>query len=146
MARQLTEKDSRDSLEDHITKKGMGIYNRYGPKIGWPELQLILDDPEFVRYPCRIEFDIEPLQPGECAYPRPDSERPEDGFTMIVHPKFANFLNFAPHVVLYQIAVINYGDFANAEDAENFGASALGISRDEYYTELCRLADLIENV
>jgi len=36
---------------------------------------------------------------------------------------------------------VNYGDFATPEDAEAFGAAALGLSPDEYYHEICELAD-----
>ncbi len=42
------------------------------------------------------------------------------------------------------LGLVNYGEFATAEDAETFGAAALGISRDEYYASLCELADAIE--
>lgn len=39
--------------------------------------------------------------------------------------------------------LINYGEFALPEDAETFGASALGLSKDEYYATLCEMADEI---
>jgi len=37
--------------------------------------------------------------------------------------------------------VINYGPFAMADDAEAFGAQALGLSREAYYQALCQMAD-----
>jgi hypothetical protein len=117
------------------------IFAKYGPRIGWKELQLILRDRECVRYPCEIAFDAAPLLDGEFAHPVPKSERPEDGFTMFVHPLFMTQLERVPHLVLYQIVLVNYGEFASPEDAEIFGASALGISKDEYYETLCELAD-----
>ena len=46
-----------------------------------------------------------------------------------------------PALVLYQLVLVNYGEFASAEDAETFGAAVLGISRDEYYQTLCEMAD-----
>ena len=36
---------------------------------------------------------------------------------------------------------MHYGEFASADNAETFGASALGISKDEYYEALCEMAD-----
>jgi hypothetical protein len=45
--------------------------------------------------------------------------------------------------VFYQLVRVNYGEFASADDAEVFGASALGLSRDAYYESLCQLADQI---
>jgi len=44
-------------------------------------------------------------------------------------------------LVLYQLVLVNYGEFASARDAEVFGAAALGLDLDQYYAELCELAD-----
>jgi len=46
-----------------------------------------------------------------------------------------------PLLVLYQLVLVNYGVFAAPEDAEAFGAAALGLERDEYYHRVCQLAD-----
>jgi hypothetical protein len=46
-------------------------------------------------------------------------------------------------LVLYQLVLVNYGEFASADDAETFGASALGLSKDDYYRNLCEMADAI---
>ena len=71
----------------------------------------------------------------------PNGDRPEDGFTICVHPLFMIRLDQVPHLVLYQLVLVNYGEFASPEDAETLGSSALGISREEYYRMLCDLAD-----
>ena len=60
---------------------------------------------------------------------------------MYVHPFFMSQLDQVPLLVLYQLVLVNYGAFAVPEDAETFGAAALGLARDEYYHALCRLAD-----
>jgi hypothetical protein len=46
-----------------------------------------------------------------------------------------------PYLVLYQLVLVNYGEFASADDAETFGAAVLGFSQPEYYHALCELAD-----
>ena len=71
----------------------------------------------------------------------PKSDQPEDGFTIYVHPYFLARPEMIPYLVLYQLVLVNYGEFATAEDAEVFGASALGLSQEEYYSTLCQLAD-----
>lgn len=48
-----------------------------------------------------------------------------------------------PYLLLYQLVLANYGDFACADDAETFGANAPGLSKDEYYRALCEMADEI---
>jgi len=141
MAIQLTADAARQSLNEHVATRGREIHGKYGPHIGWPELRQILEDRSCVRYPCEIVFDAGPLEPGEFAHPVAKGERPEDGFTMHVHPFFLTQLECVPGLVLYQLVLVNYGEFASADDAETFGAAVLGISRDEYYQILCEMAD-----
>ncbi len=143
MARQLTEADARHSLAEHARAKGYALYHRYGTPIGIEALRAILDDRELIRYPCTIVFGAEALEPGECAYPVPLSEKPEDGFTITVHPLLADHPDWVVHVVLYQMVAVNYGDFASPADAEAFGAAALGLTEDQYYARLCTLADAV---
>jgi hypothetical protein len=143
MAIQLTAEDARQSLNGHVAAKGREIRAKYGPHIGWKELLRILEDRACVRYPCEVIFDAGPLNLGEFAHPAAKGERPEEGFMMFVHPVFLAQLERVPGLVLYQLVLVNYGEFASADDAEVFGAAALGISRDEYYQILCGLADEI---
>lgn len=139
-----TAEDGRQSLNAHVAAKGDEIRAKYGPRIGWAELLRILQDRTCVRYPCDIVFDAAPLQPGEFAYPVARGEKPEDGFDLYVHPYFMMQPDRVPYLVLYQLVLVNYGGFASAEDAEIFGACALGLPREEYYETLCALADEID--
>jgi len=143
MATRLTADDVRQPLNAHVAAKGAEVCAKYGPGLGWRELQRLLEDRAAVRYPCAVAFDAAPLEPGEFAHPVARGERPEDGYTIFVHPYFMTQLEAVPGLVLYQLVLVNYGEFASADDAETFGAAALGISRDEYYERLCALADEI---
>ena len=136
-----TPAEAKRSLNDHVADKGMELRAKYGPQIGWRELQQVLLDRALVRYPCEISFTAEGLREGEFAYPYPKGETPEDGFIVRVHPLFMTELHLVPHLVLYQLVAVNYGDFASAADAETFGAAALGLEPDAYYQTICRLAD-----
>jgi hypothetical protein len=144
VSKQLTADDARQSLSAHVAARGAEIFAKYGPRIGWNELQRLLEDRACVRYPCAIAFDAASLQPGECAWPKANSDRPEDGFVIYIHPLFMTRLDRVAHLALYQLVVVNYGEFASSDDAEIFGAAALGISREQYYQDLCALADLLE--
>ena len=143
MSKQLTIEDGRQSLSAHVAAKGEEIRAKYGPHIGWPELLQILDDRSCVRYPCEIVFDATSLEEGELAYPLARSERPEEGFTIYVHPYFATQLARVPFLVLYQLVLVNYGAFASADDGEIFGSSVLGLAKEHYYHALCQAADEI---
>lgn len=139
----LTLETAKESLAAHIAEKGAEIRSKYGPAIGWAQLQHILQDRDFVRYPCEIAFDADPLLPDECAFPLPLGDRPEDGFRLCVHPYFATEPSRVPVLALYQLVSVNYGAFASPEDAEAFGAAVLGVTTDEYYEALCAMADEI---
>jgi hypothetical protein len=141
MERKLTVEDARQSLAAHAAEKGVELREKYGPHIGWNELRRILEDRSVVRYPCEIVFDASGLLEGEFAHPFPNSERPEDGFKIHLHPLFMTQLAQVPLLVLYQLVLVNYGEFASADDAESFGAAALGIDKEQYYESLCELAD-----
>jgi hypothetical protein len=145
MSKQLPTDDFRQPLNVRVAAKGEEIFQKYGPRIGWNELVRILEDRGCVRYPCEIVFDAAPLGPGEFAHPVPKGDRPEDGFFMHVHPAYLSQRDSAPLLVLYQLVLVNYGEFASADDAETFGAAALGLSKDDYYAQLCELADPISS-
>jgi hypothetical protein len=125
----------------HVAAKAFDIRAKYGPHIGWNQVLRILEDRTCVRYPCEVVFDSTPLEDGEFAHPEPKGERPEEGFTIFVHPYFALQPERLPSLVLYQIVLVNYGDFASPDDAEVFGSGILGISKEEYYQAICAMAD-----
>jgi hypothetical protein len=141
MAQQLTADDAKQSLTAHVETKGVEVFMKYGPTLDWAALQRLLLDRTYVRYPVEIAFDDAELLPGEFAQPVQQGERPEDGFTMCVHPVYQTQLDLVPALVLYQLVAVNYGVFASSDDAETFGAAALGLTRDEYYALVCDAAD-----
>ena len=143
MAKKLTVEDAKQFVTDHAAARGSEIYKKYGPQIEWHELLHILEDRTCCRYPCEVIFDSSQLEPGEFAQPVRKGECSEDGFTIHVHPHFMAQLERIPYLVLFQLAVVNYGEFATPEDAEIFGANALGMPRDLYYEVLCAMADEI---
>jgi hypothetical protein len=146
MEQKLTVEDARQSLNSHAVEKGLQLREKYGPNIGWKELRRILEDRSVVRYPCEIVFDAAGLLDGEFAHPLPNTEQPEDGFKIHMHPLFMTQLDQVPLLLLYQLVLVNYGEFASPDDAESFGAAALGIDKEDYYRALCELADQIGGV
>ena len=130
-------------MESHAAAKGAEMREKFGPSLGWGQLLKILNDRTVVRYPCEILFDDVGLIDGECAHAQANGEQPGEGFTIFVHPFFAASPPQAVALVLYQLVLVNYGTFASSDDAEALGAAALGISKDEYYHELCQIADQI---
>jgi len=139
-----TTTEARQSLNDHVAGKGAEIHAKYGPIIGWNEIERILQDPEVVRYPCTIAFSTDGLEEGEFAYAHPLGETPEEGFVIRVHPLYVTCLSKVPHLVLYHLVAVNYGEFASIDDAETFGSAALGMDKEDYYHAVCQLADQLQ--
>jgi hypothetical protein len=145
MAQQLTAEDARQSLTAHVEAKGIEVFLKFGPRLGWAELQRLLQDRIYVRYPVETKFDATQLLPGEFAHAAQRGDRPENGFTLSLHPLLGLGLELEQAIAaaLYQLVAVNYGEFASAEEAETFGAAALGLTRDEYYGMLCEIADRV---
>lgn len=142
MARELKKAEARQHLTAEVAAQGQEIARDYAP-IDWERLQQLLSDRRYVRYPCELRFEAEPLLPGEFAHPVRRGERPEDGFVLYLHPHYASQLPLVPYLVLHQLVLINFGDSATADDAETFGALALGLSKENYYQALCELSNQI---
>jgi hypothetical protein len=140
MARRLKTQNSRQELETRIAAEASIIRERYGPRLDWSQLLVLLEDRACVRFPCEIRFDAEPLLPGEFAHVVARGLREEDGFTIYLHPFYALQLDQAVYLVLHQLVRVNHGNGAGPDDAETFGALALGVAKAEYYRTLCRLS------
>ena len=102
----------------------------------------LLDDRQYVRYPVRLCFDARPLQPGEFAYAQMVAEgQPDQGFILFVHSHFESSPSVLPMLIAYHLVCVNYGDIADHEAAEVFGATLLGMDPETYYQMLCQLVD-----
>jgi hypothetical protein len=140
MARELKTEQVSPILRDEVSAQAAAIHVKYGPQVGWDQLQRLLDDRTLVPYPCEIRFDVGPLLPGEFAHPLPRGHKPDEGYIIYIHPFFSTRLAQVPLLVLHQLALINYGASATFDDAETFGSVALGLTKEEYYQALCELS------
>lgn len=143
MAQKLTEQDGRRGLQDHLLEKAALAHAKHGAGIDAEVMLRILDDREIVRYPLGIRFDASELEPGEFAHVAQVGEHPRQGYCLFVHPDLEARRDLWPLVIAYYIPPVNYGDIADAEECELFGASLLGMDVEEYYQALCAIADAL---
>jgi hypothetical protein len=143
MARHFKVEDAHQSIRADLESKAAAIRQKYGPNIGWHELQALLQDRQLIPFVCEIRFDAAPLLPGEFAHADAKGPDMEQGFVICLHPQYANQLSRVPYLVLHQLVLIKYGDSATADDAETFGSLALGLSKEAYYRALCELSGQI---
>ena len=55
--------DFRPCLSADLAAKAADIRHKYGPAIGWEQLQNLLQDRDITSFPCEIRFDAAPLLP-----------------------------------------------------------------------------------
>lgn len=143
MIRPPKRKATPRSLTAEAALTGTTIRLKYGSALGSAELARILQDRTCVPYPCEVRFDAQPLLPGEFAHALAKGLAPEEGYTIFVHPKFQAQPAKVPYLVLYQMALVRYGEAASTDAAETFGAHALGLGKEEYYRALCELSEQV---
>ncbi|MES9856858.1 MAG: hypothetical protein ABW166_09685 [Sedimenticola sp.] len=131
------------AVTKHVIDKAKEIRTLYGPVIDYPVVLRILEDRRCIRYPVKIEFVSEGIEPGLFAKTEPLSERLDDGYLISLHSHFENLPDQLPALILYQSVLVNYGDLATADDAELFGSAILGMDRDAYYEQIVTLTDAL---
>ena len=137
------EADANVALHEHILRTARIGQQRYARLSTLEDLQPLLADRDIVRYPVEVLFDAAPLEPGEFACTDLAGTLPSEGFRMYVHPQFETHASALPMLIAYHIPSINYGPIVEAEHAEAFGATLLGMDTDTYYERVCALADSI---
>ncbi len=125
----------------HAREKAEEIRGRYDGVIDYRTVLEMLEDRRSVRYPVKLRFVSEGIDPGMFARTEPVSENAEDGYIIMLHDYFENRYDDLPMLILYQLVLVNYGDLATANDAEIFGATILGMDRDTYYEQVAALVD-----
>lgn len=128
-------------VAQHATDKAKEIRARYGPDINYAVVLQILDDRRCIRYPLKVQFVTEGIEPGLFGKTEPVSEDASEGYVVSLHQSFENRPDVLPALILYQSVLANYGDLATADDAEIFGATVLGMDREAYYEQIVTLTD-----
>lgn len=136
-----SEHDGRRALRDHVLERARIARAKHGPAISAEVMRRLLSDPEVLRYPVTVRFSALGLQSGEFAHAEQIGTHPREGFTLYVHPSLESRPDTLPLVMAYHVPPINYGDIAEPEDCEAFGAALLNLPVAEYYRRLCEIAD-----
>lgn len=131
------------AFHDHLIQKAHAARLKYGLYIDAEVIVQMLSDSDVVRYPTTLHFDKSMLQPHEFGHAHPLGFHSADGFALFIHPAFARHSEALPLLVAYHIPSINYGRVVDAEGAELFGATLVGMEAEAYYQALCELADSI---
>ncbi len=130
-------------VAQHAIDKAKEIRARYGPVIDYPTVLRILEDRRCIRYPLKVQFVTEGIEPGMFGKTEPVSEDLDEGYVVSLHQAFEDRPEVLPALILYQSVLANYGDLATADDAEIFGSSVLDMEREAFYAQIVDLTDTL---
>ncbi|MBL9172137.1 MAG: hypothetical protein JNL10_01260 [Verrucomicrobiales bacterium] len=130
-----------ESLRQHLLAQAVVAHCRYGP-LDLDRLERMLRDTECLRHPVRLVYEFGEMGLHQFAQPDLDwRNTEEDGRVLYLRPTLRGRPDDILPAVAYMIPVINYGDVVNDEHCVEYGATLLGLTSEEYYGRICRLAD-----
>ena len=131
----------QDSLRDHLLAQAVIAHQKYGP-LTFDKLDTLLHDPDCLRYPVRLVYEFGEMAMHQFAQPDLDHRNTEqDGRVLFVRPLLKDRPDLLLLAVAYMIPLINYGDIITDEHCLRYGAALLGMMEDEFYRDICKLAD-----
>ncbi len=132
-----------ESLNAHLLEQAILAHQRYAP-LAPDRLAALLSDPECVRYPTRLVFEFGEMAMHQFAQPDQDCRAPgEDRRVLFLRPALRDRPDLIALAVAYMLPLINYGEIITDEHCLLYGATLLGRTKEEFYREICHLADFV---
>lgn len=129
------------SLFEHLCAQAMVAHGKHAPLTA-DNLELLLRDSECLRHPVRLVYEFGEMAMHQFAQPDIDWRNTErDGRVLYLRPRLRQRPDLLPLAVAYMIPLINYGGVATDEHCLGYGATLLGLTEEEYYSQLCGLCD-----
>jgi hypothetical protein len=137
------EKLGQDSLREHLLAQAVVAHQKHGP-VTFEKLDALLHDPDCLRYPVRLVYDFGEMAMHQFAQPDVDHRnREQSGQVLYLRPILRERPEQVVLAVAYMIPLINYGRVVSDELCLAYGATLLGIMEEEFYRDVCALADLV---
>ena len=131
----------RRSLLDHVVAQAEVARAKHGP-LADRGLDELLQDPACVRHPVRLVFEFGEMAMHQFGQPDLDWRDPEGaGRVIYLRPMLRDRPELTRLAVAYLLPVINYGDIVTDEICVHYGAELLGLTPEDFYQRICRLAD-----
>lgn len=112
-----------------------------GTPLSSNNLTQFLESEACLRYPTALCFIEDALDEHQFAQPVFYTEGEAQRCMLNVHPRYEGYQEALPYLVAYMAAVINYGDAADSDLCEHFGAMLVKQERERFYQQVCMLAD-----
>jgi hypothetical protein len=129
------------SLREHLLAQARTAHQEHGP-LTPATLVAFLADRKYVRYPTRLAFEFGDMAAHQFAQPGLDPSNPPDGRILYLRPALRARPDWIALAVAYMTPLLNYGDIITDEHCLLFGATLQGLMTDEFYRQICAMADL----
>jgi hypothetical protein len=132
----------QQSLREHLVAQAGVARAKHGPLTS-DRLGPLLSDPDCLRHPVRLVFEFGEMAMHQFGQPDTDWRNVEqDGRVLYLRPALRERPGLLPLAVAYLIPVINYGDIISDDHCLAYGSALLGLTEEDYYHQMCALADL----
>lgn len=143
MSPEQLEQLGQDSLREHLLAQAVVAHQKHGP-VTFEKLDALLHDPDCLRYPVRLVYEFGEMAMHQFAQPDLDPRNPDQGGRVLyLRPILRDHPDKVVLAVAYMIPLINYGQVIGDDHCLLYGATLLGKLEDEFYREVCALADLV---
>lgn len=133
-----------DSLKARLVEQAIAAHQKHGP-LTFEKLDALLQDSDCVRYPTRLVFEFGEMASHQFAQPDVDCRSlDEGGRVLYLRPALQSRPELVVLAVAYMLPLVNYGDVISDEHCLIYGATLLGLMEDEFYRQICGLADFVE--
>jgi hypothetical protein len=133
----------RRSLREHLIAQAVVAHQKYAP-VTFDKLDALLHDPDCLRHPVRLVFELGEMALHQFAHPDLDWRNTEnDGRVLYLRPNLREHPDWIVLAVAYMIPAINYGEIIADEDCVAYGGTLLGLTEAEFYDRICALADFL---
>ena len=133
----------QQSLREHLVAQAIVAHQKHGP-VTADKLDALLHDPDCLRHPVRLVFEFGEMAMHQFAQPDIDWRNTEqDGRVLYIRPLLRERPDLLPLAVSYMIPLINYGDIITDEHCLLYGATLTGMMEDEFYQQICSIADVV---
>lgn len=136
----MDEEDFTASLHDHARAAAESSIKSLGDSLSTELLPDFLSTQ--LRVPTEIAFDDTGLEDQQFAEPVFQVRGDHRVCVLRVRSKYEQRPEALPIIAAYMAAAINYGASASPELCELYGSILTGQTPNEFYAEVCRIADL----
>ena len=143
MSEEELEKVGEQALLGHLVAQAQVAHAKYAP-FDSGSLEAWLADPECLRHPVRLVHEFGPMAMHQFAHVDLDWRNTEaDGRVIYLRPLLRERPDLVLLAVAYMVPVVNYGDVVTDAHCLAYGATLLGLTEDEYYLQICSVADFV---